>query len=92
MSNERKRQQKLLAHDKKRELVKKKERQSLLGKPTSEDGINRKAAQYPFGPAYVSHNWRDTDPDKGLVTVLLTRRLPDGLFLPAVASASRMAT
>jgi hypothetical protein len=90
MSNERKRQQKLLAHRKKRELVKKKERQSLLGKPTSEDGLVRKAAQCPFGPAYVSHNWRDTDPDKGLVTVLLTRRLPNGLLLLAVALVDRV--
>ncbi|MDD5306573.1 MAG: hypothetical protein PHU25_04555 [Deltaproteobacteria bacterium] len=43
----------------------------------------------PFGPAYLSAGWNDEDADVELVSVIVTRRLPDGRFLVGLALVDR---
>jgi hypothetical protein len=44
----------------------------------------RLAASCPFGPAFMTGNWRlDDEEEPGLVSAILTRALPDGTFLAA---------
>jgi hypothetical protein len=47
------------------------------------------AVNAPFGPCALSHGWRDDGETPELVTAVVTRRLPDGNLLPALAMVDR---
>jgi hypothetical protein len=88
VAHDRRKQKKLAAHKKKREEAKKKERKKQLGQPTSEEGLLRRAADYPPGPAYLSAGWRE-ESAPALVTAVATRLLPNGRYLAGVALVDR---
>jgi hypothetical protein len=49
--------------------------------PTSMAGMARRAAEHPFGPAFMSASWREEGDEQTVppfVTVVVTRVLPDG--------------
>ncbi len=91
MSNERKRQKKREEKKKKREAIKTKNRQLQQGQATSLQGVIRQAVSYPFGPTFVSPGWdvADEKADLPLITVVVTRVLPDKRLVPAVALVDR---
>lgn len=91
MSNERKRQKKREEKKKKREAIKTKNRKQQLGLPTSVQGAIRHAVSYPFGPTFVSAGWNVTEgqSELSLVTVVVTRVLPDKRLVPGVALVDR---
>lgn len=91
MSNERKQQKKREEKRKKREAIKTKNRKLQQGLPTSLQGAIRHAVSYPFGPTYVSAGWNVTEGERELplVTVVVTRVLPDKRIVPGVALVDR---
>jgi hypothetical protein len=91
MSNERKRQKKREQQKKKREAVKTKIRQQQGGLATSLEGVIRHAASCPFGPVFVSPGWDDIAEQGALslVTVVVTRELPDNRLVLGVALVDR---
>src|SRR5947209_8662525 len=82
------RQRKLQEKKKKRELAKKKQRAVAARRPDPMLRLLSAAARAPFGPCAVSAGW-DDETDVALVTVVVTRRLPDGDLVPAVALVDR---
>lgn len=89
MSQERRRQKKLEKHRRKRAEVKRAARQRVpLGVDARARRLIHAAAGRPFGPAYVSAGFRDEE-FAMLVVVALTRQLPDGRLLPALALVDR---
>lgn len=91
MSNERKRQKKREQQKKKREAVKTKIRKHQGGLATSSEGLIRQAASCPFGPAFVSPGWDDVEEQAALtlVSVVITRKLPDNRLVVGVALVDR---
>jgi hypothetical protein len=86
------RQRKLEKKRKKRALVKKEARRAAARRPSHEKLLLAAAARSPFGPCAVSAGWNRLDGDDGptgLATVVVTRRLPDGDLVPAVALVDR---
>jgi hypothetical protein len=82
---QRKREQK----KKKRDLAKKKARAALERRPDPEERLLRAAARSPFGPCYINTGWQLEEELPGLVSVVVTRRLPDGDLVPGVALVDR---
>ena len=82
---QRKREQK----KKKRDLAKKKARAALERRPDPEERLLRAAARSPFGPCYISVGWQLDEELPGLVSVVVTRRLPDGDLVPGLALVDR---
>jgi hypothetical protein len=77
---------------KRRDLARKKEqaRRTELALPTSQDGMIRRAVAFPYGPSFISPSWRNADETvPELVSVVVTRRAPGGLFVPALALVDR---
>jgi hypothetical protein len=85
------RQKKLEKKRKKRALAKKAARRAAARRPSHEQLVVAAAARSPFGPCAVSAGWNSPDDDGGprLVTVVVTRRLPDGDLVPAIALVDR---
>ena len=52
-------------------------------------GNRDKVTKLPYGPCFLSEQWRETHDHPGLVSVVLTRRLPGGSFLAGVAIVDR---
>lgn len=77
---------------KRRDATKKKElaRRAELALPTSEASLVRKAATFPFGPSFISPEWQQADAAlPSLVSVVVTRRAPNGMLVPALALVDR---
>jgi hypothetical protein len=75
---------------KKREAAKRKlpSRSGLLD--TSPANLMRQAALLPWGPCFISRDWRDGDPTlPTLVTVIVTRQAPGSIVVPAIALVDR---
>ena len=84
-------QKKALKHKKKRESAQRKARDAsrLALHPTSSE-IVRAVAGRPFGPAFVSEDWEDTDrPIPALVSVVLSRRALGNLVVGALVLVDR---
>jgi hypothetical protein len=82
------RQKKLAKQKKKRELARK--ANAARPKPSLEERVLRAAAALPFGPAFMSATWDDADADPPeLVTIVITRRAPDGSVFPGIALVDR---
>jgi hypothetical protein len=90
MSGDRGRQKSLAKHKKKRELVKKKEAQRRLAAPSLAESLIRRASTLPHGPTYISSNWSDDSQSiPSLVSIVVTRQMPDGTLMPGVALVDR---
>ncbi len=91
MSNERKRQKKREQQKKKREAIKTRIRKQQGGLAISSEGVIRQAALCPFGPAFVSPGWDDIEEQAALtlVSVVITRKLPDNRLVVGVAMVDR---
>ena len=75
-------------HRKKREAARKAVRaQGGPDRGPDRSSLILEAAGAPMGPAYISAGWRRKEPE--LVTVLVSRRLANGLLLPAMALVDR---
>jgi len=83
------RQRKLQEKKKKRELAKKKKRAADARRPDPELLLLNAAARGPFGPCAISNGWDAEDDEPALVTVMVSRRLPDGDLVPGVALVDR---
>jgi len=83
------RQRKREKNKKKRELAKKKNRAALARRPDPEQLLLRAAARSPFGPCYISVGWKLEEGSPELVSVVVTRRLPDGDLVPGTALVDR---
>ena len=88
MANDRARQKKLEKQKKKRDAA----RSAVSGRPR-EMALRQlltRAESAPFGPAWASKEWQSGDASApGLVTVVLTRELPDHSLVAAVALVDR---
>jgi hypothetical protein len=82
------RQKKLEKKRAKRAKVKKKARVALARKPSADTLILGAASHAPFGPCYVSAHWDDPD-EPELVTLVVTRRLPDERLVAGMALVDR---
>ena len=83
------RQRKREKNKKKRELAKKKARAALVRRPDPEERLLRAAARSPFGPCYISAGWKVEEGMPELVSVVVTRRLPDGDLVYGTALVDR---
>lgn len=75
---------------KKREAARKKQatRPSLLG--VSQASLIRQAALLPMGPCFISADWREDDQARPrLVSVIVTRKAPGYVVIPAMALVDR---
>ncbi len=52
-------------------------------------GRRGEVTKLPFGPCFMSEQWRESHDHPGLVSILLTRVLPDGRFLSGIAMVDR---
>jgi hypothetical protein len=83
------RQQKLQKKKKKREIVVKRKRALAASRPSLEERAVALAAKGPFGRCFISDGWDSDEKVPPLVTVVVTRLLPDGESVPAVALVDR---
>jgi len=86
MGNERRRQKKLERKRKKRLVAQKRARVSSV--EAYDRALVRRAVNYPFGPCFVSAGW-DVEDEPELVSLLITRRAPDGAMVAAMALVDR---
>lgn len=56
---------------------------------SSVHGRSADATRLPFGPCFMSEEWREDDGQPGLVTVMVTRALPGRQFLGGMALVDR---
>ena len=82
------RQRKREKNKKKRELAKK-ARAALVRRPDPEERLLRAATRSPFGPCYISAGWKVEEGMPQLVSVVVTRRLPDGDLVYGTALVDR---
>src|SRR4051812_9891346 len=82
------RQRQLEKKRKKRDQTKKKARAALARKPSADTLLLGAAARAPFGPCYVSAGWDDEN-EPELVTLVVTRRLPDERLVAGIALVDR---
>ena len=82
------RQKKRERHRRKRKQNNKKTRSGLSG-PSSARGIVRRAVRFPMGPAFISDGWDAMEKVPNLVSVVVTRQLPNGQFVLGVALVDR---
>ena len=80
------RRQKKLEKKKKDRALKKKAQS--VARSGAEERLMRLAARSPFGPCAVSEGWDDLEAPQ-LVSVLITRKLPDGSLIPSVVLVDR---
>ncbi|HEX5657016.1 MAG TPA: hypothetical protein VFX59_07460 [Polyangiales bacterium] len=73
---------------KSREQAKKKAKAAEARRPAEADQYARLAAREPFGPCFVSATYDDLE-SPALVSVVVTRKLPDGRVLAATALVDR---
>ena len=52
-------------------------------------GKRSEVTKLPFGPCFMSEQWRESHDPPGLISVLLTRILPDRRFLSGIAIVDR---
>jgi hypothetical protein len=79
--------QKRLEKKKKQRLAARSAEQRSSSSPSSLNGIMRLASSAPFGPAFMSASWRSVAFE--LVSVVVTRTLPDGTMVVGVALVDR---
>ena len=71
-----------------RDAAKKQARIVQAERPSERELLLKRAARDPWGPCWLSDRWDDlTSPL--LVTAVVTRKLPNGLFLPGIALVDR---
>lgn len=81
--------QKKLEKKKKQRAAVQREARALTAVPTQRS-FERQATAAPFGPAFMSAGWRSADEkDPALVSVLLSRALPDGTFVALMCLVDR---
>ena len=88
---DRRRQLKLQEKKKKRQLANKKKREAAARRPDPQQLLMNAAARGPFGPCAISKGWNKAESGEipELVSVVVTRRLPDGDLVPSVALVDR---
>jgi hypothetical protein len=85
------------SHGKQKQAAKQKKKRELARRSvvrttpaaTVKAAVLRQAAALAPGPTYISATWQRTGEVPELVTLLVTRRAPGGVFLPAVALVDR---
>jgi hypothetical protein len=82
------RAKKLEKKRKNREQAKKKAGALAARRPSDLDLLARSAARQEFGPCFVSATWDDTE-SPAIVSVVVTRRLPNGHLMPGIALVDR---
>jgi hypothetical protein len=82
------RQKKLEKKRAKRDKAKKKARAALARKPSADALLLGAAAHAPIGTCYVSAGWNDEEHPE-LVTLVVTRRLPDERLVAGIALVDR---
>ena len=81
--------QKKLEKKKKQRLAAQRDARGSNAAPT-QNAIVRLAAEAPFGPAFMSASWKDSDEtNPGLVSVLVSKALPDGTFVVTMCLVDR---
>jgi len=81
--------QKKLEKKKKQRLAVQRDARAATAAPTQK-AIERLAAASPFGPAFMSAGWRIGDEkDPALVSLILSRALPDGTFVVEMCLVDR---
>jgi hypothetical protein len=81
--------QKKLEKKKKQRLAAQRDARASSAIPTK-NAVERLAATSPFGPSYMSAGWRVADEkDPPLVSVIVSRALPDGTFVAAMCLVDR---
>jgi len=89
MGSDRGRQKQIEKKKKKRAEAQRKA-QASAPKQLGLSGAVRVASTLPFGPAFMTPSWRDGDEaEPRLVTVVITRKMPDGTLLPAIMLVDR---
>ena len=86
---DRRRQRKLQDKKRKRDQAKKKKRAAQARRGDPQVLLVNAAVRGPFGPCAVSNGWDDESGEPALVTVVVTRRLPDGDLVPGIALVDR---
>jgi len=81
--------QKKLEKKKKQRLAVQRDARAATAAPTQK-AIERLAAASPFGPAFMSAGWRSAEEkDPALVSLILSRALPDGTFVVEMCLVDR---
>ena len=81
--------QKKLEKKKKQRLAVQRDARASHGAPTPK-ALERLAVSAPFGPAFMSAGWKDGDEaNPALISVLLSRALPDGTFVASMLLVDR---
>lgn len=81
--------QKKLEKKKKQRLAAQRSARASNAVPTAK-AVERLAASSPFGPAFMSAGWREADETNPvLVSVLVSRALPDGTFVATMCLVDR---
>jgi hypothetical protein len=83
------RQRKLEQKKKKRDLAKKKAKASASRREDPALLLLRAAARSPFGPCAISKHWNAEEETPELVSIIVSRRLPDGDLVPGSALVDR---
>lgn len=81
--------QKKLEKKKKQRLAVQRDARASNALPTQK-ALERVASSAPFGPAFMSAGWKDADDkDPALVSLIMSRALPDGTFVAAMCLVDR---
>lgn len=81
--------QKKLEKKKKQRLAVQRDARASTAVPTAK-AAERLAAASPFGPSFMSAEWRDDDDNNpALVSLILSRALPDGSFVATMCLVDR---
>lgn len=81
--------QKKLEKKKKQRLAVQRDARAATAAPTPK-ALERLAAASPFGPAFMSAGWRSAEEkDPALVSLILSRALPDGTFVVEMCLVDR---
>jgi hypothetical protein len=81
--------QKKLEKKKKQRLAVQRDARASNAVPTQK-AVERLAAASPFGPAFMSAGWKETDEkNPPLVSIILSRALPDGTFVATMCLVDR---
>jgi hypothetical protein len=81
--------QKKLEKKKKQRLAVQRDARASNAAPTQK-AVERLAATAPFGPAFMSAAWKDSDEtNPALVSVIVSKALPDGTFVASMCLVDR---
>jgi hypothetical protein len=86
---DRRKQRKLQDKKRKRDLAKKKKRAAQARRRDPEVLLVNAAARGPFGPCAISNRWDAEGDEPELVSLVVTRRLPDGDLVPLILLVDR---